>query len=94
VTPLENAPGVLASADLTPTFPADLPLQVSRAWRLEGRVLTMRFTLKNRAAGPLEIGGLGIPMVFNNVLSDRSLDQAHASCVFFDPYIGLDAGYL
>jgi hypothetical protein len=33
-------------------------------------------------------------MVFNNVLSDRSLDQAHAAGVFYDPYVGMDAGYL
>ena len=33
-------------------------------------------------------------MVFNNVLNDRSLDDAHAKCSFYDPYIGEDAGYL
>ena len=33
-------------------------------------------------------------MIFNNVLNDRTLDQAHAICSFYDPYIGEDAGYL
>ena len=33
-------------------------------------------------------------MIFNNVLNDRSLEQAHAICSFYDPYIGEDAGYL
>ncbi len=33
-------------------------------------------------------------MIFNNILSRRSLEQAHERCSFFDPYIGLDAGYL
>ena len=33
-------------------------------------------------------------MVFNNVLNDRSLEQAHGKCSFYDPYIGEDAGYL
>jgi hypothetical protein len=33
-------------------------------------------------------------MIFNNVLNDRSLEQAHEICSFYDPYIGEDAGYL
>ena len=33
-------------------------------------------------------------MIFNNVLNDRSLEEAHARCSFYDPYIGEDAGYL
>ena len=33
-------------------------------------------------------------MIFNNVLNDRSLEQAHAICSFYDPYIGEEAGYL
>lgn len=94
VTPLDTRPGVLAAADLTPAFGGGLPLRVTREWRLDGRTLGLRFTLENRGAESIEIGALGIPMVFNNILSDRSLDQAHAACVFFDPYIGQDAGYL
>ncbi len=33
-------------------------------------------------------------MIFNNVLNDRSLEEAHSKCSFYDPYIGEDAGYL
>jgi hypothetical protein len=54
----------------------------------------MRFTLTNTNSQPVQIGALGIPMVFNNVLTGRTLDQAHAICSFYDPYIGEDAGYL
>ncbi len=86
--------GILASADLSPTLPADCPLQVVRTWALDGGRLALRFELRNRATGPIEIGALGIPMIFNNVLTNRSLDQAHAVCSFYDPYIGGDAGYL
>jgi len=86
--------GVLASADLTPTLPADLPLQITRTWALEGGKLVLRFTLKNKARQPVQVGALGIPMIFNNVLNDRSLEEAHAKCSFYDPYIGEDAGYL
>ena len=54
----------------------------------------LRFELKNRTTEPVQIGALGIPMIFNSVLRNRSLDQAHAACVFYDPYIGEDAGYV
>src|SRR5579871_356053 len=84
----------LAAADLTPTLPADCPIQVTRAWALESGRLALRFTLKNTSAAPVQIGALGIPVVFNNILTDRSLKQAHETCSFFDPYVGQDAGYL
>ena len=94
VTALPAAAPVLASADLAPTLAPDIPLRVTRTWTAEGGRLKLRFELRNRTAQPVEIGGLGIPMVFNNVLTGRSLDQAHAACVFYDPYVGVDAGYL
>ena len=85
---------VLASADLTPTLAADIPLQITRMWLLEDGKLVLRFLLKNRSSNTVRIGAVGIPMIFNNVLNDRSLEQAHAICSFYDPYIGEDAGYL
>jgi hypothetical protein len=94
VSPLSAAPGVLASADLAPTLPADLPVQITRSWIVKEGKLVLSFTIRNKSSQPVEIGALGIPMVFNNVLNDRSLDQAHALCAFYDPYIGEDAGYL
>jgi Family of unknown function (DUF5695) len=84
----------LAAADLSPVFPADFPLQVTRFWALDAGKLVLHFTLKNRSPETIQIGALGIPMVFNNVLTDRSLEEAHAKCSFYDPYIGEDAGYL
>lgn len=94
VTALPAAPGVLAEADLTPTLPTDFPLQVTRAWAVDEGKLVLRFTLTNKSAEPVEVGALGFSMVFNNVLNNRKLDQAHALCSFYDPYIGEDAGYL
>ena len=35
-----------------------------------------------------------MPMVFDNILTGRSLKEAHEKCSFSDPYIGHDAGYL
>jgi hypothetical protein len=84
----------LAIADLSPTLPADCPLQVFRKWTLSGGRLVLSFELKNKTGEPLELGALGIPMVFNNILTDRTLAEAHEKCSFSDPYIGADAGYI
>jgi len=94
VAALPNSAQVLAAADLAPTLPPDIPLQVIRTWALEQGKLILRFTLKNNSNIPVQIGALGIPMVFNNVLNNRSLEEAHAKCSFYDPYIGEHAGYL
>src|SRR5579864_2268870 len=94
VTALPTPGQTLAAADLAPTLPSEIPVQVVRTWGLQGNNLTLRFTLKNKTAQPVQVGALGIPMIFNNVLNDRSLEQAHTICSFYDPYIGEDAGYL
>src|SRR5690348_4877723 len=90
----ESDTGILAAADLAPTLPSDIPLQITRAWAIRNGPLALLFTLKNKSSQPVEIGALGIPMVFNNVLNNRSLEEAHAKCSFYDPYIGEGAGYL
>lgn len=84
----------LAAADLANSLPGTLPLQVVRYWEKDGNDLVLRFELKNKTSQPIEIGALGIPMIFNNNFDGKELDQAHAETVFFDPYIGCDAGYL
>lgn len=88
------AAGALAAADISATLGAKLPLTVERRWLNDKGALVLRFTLINRAAQKVEIGGLGMPMVFDNIITDRSLEQAHASASFADPYIGRDAGYV
>ncbi len=85
---------VLAAANLGGTFPADMPLQIQRLWKLDGNHLVLLFKLKNNTAQAIEVGALGMPMVFNNILEDKTLEQTHAQNVFYDPYIGKDAGYL
>ncbi|MGD8867077.1 MAG: DUF5695 domain-containing protein, partial [Gemmatimonadales bacterium] len=94
VRPLTGSGPVLAAADLTPTFPPDVPLDVRRYWEVDDGHLTLRFELRNTTDQPVEIGALGIPLIFNNILTDRSLEEAHAVASFSDPYIGLDAGYV
>ena len=94
VTSLPATAPDLAIADLSPTLPADCPVQVFRKWTLENGRLVLNFELRNKTAQTLELGALGIPMVFNNILTDRTLAEAHEKCSFSDPYIGQDAGYL
>jgi hypothetical protein len=94
VTAVPTSGNILAAADLAPTLGADLPLEVKRTWAVEHGKLVLRFELKNKAAQPVQVGAMGIPMVFNNIMNDRSLDEAHVKCSFYDPYIGEDAGYL
>ena len=91
---LQAGGDVLAAADLSATLPADFPLEIKRYYENEDGDLLMRFELVNNTSSEIEIGALGIPMIFNNILEGKSLDEAHAENVFYDPYIGEDAGYL
>ncbi len=94
VEALPVAAPVLAAADLAATLPPDIPLRIHRYWEVADGELALRFELRNTSDEPVEIGSLGMPMVFNNILQDRSLEEAHAVASFHDPYIGNDAGYL
>jgi Family of unknown function (DUF5695) len=85
---------ILAAADLANTLPADIPLNIKRFWEVDKDQLVLRFELTNSTTKLLEIGALGIPMIFNNILDGKTLEQAHAKNVLYDPYIGRDAGYL
>ena len=79
VQPLPASAHALSRADLAATLAADIPLQITRTGLLEDGKLVLRFVLKNKSSQPVQIGALGIPMIFNNVLNDRSLEQAHAT---------------
>jgi hypothetical protein len=82
VTVLPASKSILAASDLTPTLPGDFPLRITRNWIVESGKLVLRFELKNKSSETIQIGALGIPMIFNNVLNDRSLEEAHAKCSF------------
>jgi hypothetical protein len=90
--PLES--GDLQRDNLAPTLPHDFPLQLIRSWALVDGKLALRFTLHNPGRRAIEIGSLGIPLVFNNVVSGKSLEEAHVINNFADPSIALDAGYV
>lgn len=93
VEPL-GAGSFLSAADLSATLPDDIPLRITRYWEVDNGNLVLHFKLENKSDQPIEIGSLGIPMIFNNNHSDKSLEEAHAENSFYDPYIGQDAGYL
>lgn len=86
--------GILAAADLSGAFSSSIPLQVIRTWGVIDGRLTLHYTIANHSSTAVEIGGLGVPMVFNNDMNERTLEQAHAKCSFYDPYIGQEGGYL
>lgn len=98
VKALAETPDVLAAADISATFSdpqhTAFPLTVTRRWKLEQGKLVLQFTLHNPTGKTVEIGGLGLPMIFDNIVSGRTLDQAHEHAVFYDPYTGMDGGYL
>lgn len=94
VTPLDVHGSILAASDLTNTFPSQLPVNIKRYYEEDHGDLVLRFVITNTSDKTVELGALGVPMVFNNILEGKSLDEAHADNAFFDPYIGLDAGYL
>ncbi len=95
VIPLElDDKTILAAADLSNTFPNNMPVRIIRLWKKQNENISLNFEIENTSKSTIEIGALGIPLIFNNNLSNKTLDEAHAENVFFDPYIGMDAGYL
>ncbi|WP_281310260.1 DUF5695 domain-containing protein [Flavobacterium flavigenum] len=94
ITALPTSDKILAAADLANTLPGDIPVTIKRYYENDGGQLVLRFEITNKSDKNIEIGALGIPMVFNNILEGKSLNETHAQNVFFDPYIGMGAGYL
>lgn len=85
---------VLAAADITPAFGEGLPIRVERQWVNDDGALAVRFILSNPGAEAVEVGALGLPMVFDNMLTGRDLTTAHARNSLVDPSIAMDAGYV
>lgn len=94
IKPLTSEAGLLAVADITSSLGVGVPLQVVRRWVVSDGQLVLRFTLTNSSDKSVEVSGLGIPMVFDNIITGRTLDEAHEKASFYEPYVGRDAGYL
>jgi len=82
------------TADISSSLPAGTPLKLVKTWSVDKGDLALRFTITNTSSSSIELGGVGIPMVFNNIMNGRTLDQSYRTCSFYDPYIGEDAGYV
>ncbi|SMD45569.1 hypothetical protein SAMN00777080_4226 [Aquiflexum balticum DSM 16537] len=94
VNPLVQSREYLSGSILNPTLGDDLPVEIRRFWEDKDGLLSMRFEIVNKSQSDVEIGYLGFPMVFDNILHRKNLEEAHLQKVFYDPYIGQDAGYL
>lgn len=81
-------------------LPASLQknLRIERQWKkvsVNGKsALLLQFVISNIGSQAIEIGALGFPMIFDNILQGHELDYAHHHNSFYDPYMGMDAGYL
>lgn len=94
IVPQAASGNVLAAADITASLGSDLPLRVVRSWVTVNNTLALRFSITNTSSAAVEIGVLGMPMAFDSVLTNRTIQQNTAGSVFADPYIGRDAGFL
>ncbi len=94
ILPLPSTPAYIAAADLSNSLPHNSYIKITRYWEKINDGVQLRFEITNSSTAVQEIGALGIPLIFNNILQDKTLDQAHKHNVFFDPYIGAEAGYL
>ncbi len=69
-------------------------LKVTRTWKVVDGAFQLHFTLANTGSKDIQVGSFGMAMPFNNIIMDRSLEEAHSVCSFTDPYIGQDGGFL
>ncbi|GAB1321049.1 hypothetical protein MFIFM68171_11259 [Madurella fahalii] len=84
----------LSAANLAPSLPTSLPLNITREWIDVGGDLGLRFTLTNSGKVAVEIGSLGLPAVFNSILTGRTAEQIQQKCSLADPYVGMHGGYI
>lgn len=88
----QNTSSILSAADITSTLNSSV-VKVVRSWEQQRGDLVMMFNLTNTNSSALEIGGLGFPIEFNNVLQYRDAEGQYQNCSFIDPNMGLNAGY-
>ncbi|MBT9672336.1 hypothetical protein GPK34_09850 [Secundilactobacillus kimchicus] len=72
----------------------ELPLTVEREWVKKDGDVCFSVKIKNPTTMRYEIGGLGFAMILNQIFTDNTLEESHDNCVFIEPYMGVDAGYL
>lgn len=84
----------LSAANMAPTLPESLPLNITREWVDVDGDLGLRFTLANSGRAAVEIGSLGLPTEFNSILTGRTAEEIQQKCSLADPYVGMHGGYI
>lgn len=90
----------LSSADITPSLNTRLPLRIQRTWKTDGDSLILSYEIENIDKDQsYELGGVGIPLPFNNDWSSPPEDDSVARAIWTgyvasDPAPALDAGYV
>lgn len=92
-------PGGLVAADITgllSTVPQQFGLRVTREYGAvaDGNGFTLTYNVSNAGNATLELGAFASSLTFNQDWTGLSLPQTAASCSLFDPYMGLDGGYV
>lgn len=91
----EEASGVLLRSNYDAVFPkASQFLHITRDWLAQDTDLVLRASVSNKHPRPIEIGAFGFPIEFDNIFTNLTDPEIQSRCVFVDPNIALDAGYL
>ena len=91
VTALSNF-GVLAASDLAPTLnSSNLSLGLQRQWYNLNGDLALLFNITNKGTTSIEIGGLGFPIEFNNIFTNRAAQATEQTCSLQDPSVILNS---
>lgn len=92
--PIAVTAGSATSADITASLGKNLPIKVTRTWNLVGDAVTMTFQITNVGNTVLEMGGVGMPLAYNNNWIGKDQTGTWTESVVSDPAISLDAGYV
>nr|POE95406.1 hypothetical protein CFP56_77629 [Quercus suber] len=85
---------VLTSADFTSSMGSNLPVTVNRTWSKDQDSIVMTFNITNVGKSVLEMGGVGIPLPYNDNWVGKDQVGTWEQSVVSDPAISLDAGYV
>nr|POE53455.1 hypothetical protein CFP56_28677 [Quercus suber] len=85
---------VLTSADFTAFMGSNLPITVNRTWSKDEDSIVMTFNITNTGKDIIEMGGVGIPLPYNDNWIGKGQVDTWEQSVVSDPAISLDAGYV
>ncbi|KAI5357493.1 hypothetical protein Slin15195_G038540 [Septoria linicola] len=86
--------GVLTSADITASLGSNLPITVNRTWSRDQDSIVMTFNITNVGNTALQMGGVGIPMPYNDNWVGKDQAGTWTTSVVSDAAVSRDAGYV